>query len=130
MSAFTRYRAAVPDADAHASQTVTVKAGHGFAWWHATHLLITLLTLRYLAGLWVVVWAGHAIYSAHSRPSVTLEVPEGSRIEYYRGWPHVLADDEELPRDTQRIWMRRVAIGSVSLFAAALATLLIITRMR
>lgn len=85
-----------PDYDAQGT-VMTVKVGSLGAW-HAVHILLSLLTL----GGWLIVYGIHAIVSATTRPSITVTVPPGGRIEYYRGHPNVLGPDEYLDRPARR----------------------------
>lgn len=73
---------------------MTLKVGSLGGWWHAAHILLSVLT----GGLWLVVYGAHALISAVSRPTVVVEVPPGHRVEYYRGYPNVLGPDEYLDK--------------------------------
>lgn len=83
--------------------TMTVKVGRIGHVWHAAHVTMVLWTF----GWWIVVYALHGIIAAVLRPSMTVEVPPGGRIEYRDGHPNVLADDEYLTPPT---WRERLVL--------------------
>lgn len=90
---------------------MTLKVGSLGAW-HAVHILLALLT----GGFWLVVYALHAIISVAARPTIVVTVPEGSRVEYYRGYPNVLGPDEYLDKPSRR-HIRILLIAGAALVA-------------
>jgi hypothetical protein len=72
-------------------RTATLKVGH-LGYWHTVHILLSLVT----AGGWLIVYALHAIIATVTRPTVTVDVPDGARVEYRDGYPNVLLPDEYL----------------------------------
>ncbi|MGA3524173.1 hypothetical protein [Melissospora conviva] len=106
------------DTETAAATTVTVKAGSIGHWWHAAHLTASALTL----GWWVVVYAGHLLYTAITRPTMTLRVPDGHTVAWRDGHPTVLAPDEYLERRP----VKQVA-GMVVAYGLAAATVVAVT---
>lgn len=87
------------------TRTMTLKAGRIAPTWHAAHILLSTLT----CGWWLIVYAAHALIFAATRPAITVEVPDGHRVEYRNGWPNVLGPDEYLEPRTGREQALRIA---------------------
>lgn len=104
--------------DTDTDTVVTVKVGGIGHWWHAAHVTASALTL----GWWLLVYAAHLLYTAITRPTMTLRVPDGHTIAWRDGHPTVLAADEYLtPRP------RRQQAGMVVAYGLAAATVVAVT---
>ncbi len=66
--------------------------------WHGVHIVLSIIT----GGAWLIVYAGHAIIASTNRPTVTVQVPDGGRVQYHQGYPHVLGPGDHL--DTGPAW--------------------------
>ncbi|MDI1465009.1 hypothetical protein QEZ54_28970 [Catellatospora sp. KI3] len=101
---------------------MTLKAGRISSSWHTLHVTMVVMT----RGWWALVYAAHVVIWSLNRPTVTVEVPAGGRIEYRDGYPNVLAEDEYLVPRTREEKVRTflpwlVPIGLVVLlFVVAL----------
>jgi hypothetical protein len=95
---------------------MTLKTGRIAPTWHAAHIILSVTT----CGWWLPIYGIHGLIHAVTRPSVTIEVPDGYRVEYRDGWPNVLGPDEYLePRSRGQQLLRIAGWVSPALILAA-----------
>jgi len=98
-----------------------LKSGSMGRWWHAAHILLSILT----GGLWLIAYGFHALISVLTRPTIAVEVPPGGRVEYYQGHPQVLMPDEYLDKP---LWPRLAPWLAGGAIAVALVTIWFLAR--
>ena len=101
-------------------RTMTLKVGT-LGWWHAVHIVLSIAT----GGAWLLVYAIHAIVAAATRPTITVQVPEGGRVQYHRGCPHVLGPGEHL--DTGPWWKHALVLAAILIPLAAAVGVIIMS---